>query len=188
MSQTRENKLAVREKLISEKPINVFVSVGNTTDPNQEAFIAAIEKHLRDNGLNPRTIGRSDFSSIQPLKFIEQVMQECYGTLVLAFERVLIKKGLERGTEPISNTKLPSVWNQVEAGMAYVLKHPLMVIVENGIRAEGILEFGYDWYVQRVDVNPLIVEDQEFKGVFEDWKERVTENYLNKNNKTIQNG
>ncbi len=57
--------------------------------------------------------------------------------------------------------------------MAYVLGHPLLVIVENGARDEGLLETGYDWYVQRVDLDPATFGKKQFIGVFADWKRRV---------------
>jgi hypothetical protein len=70
---------------------------------------------------------------------------------------------------------IPTVWNQIEPSMAYVLGHPLLVIVENGIRSEGLLETGYDWYVQWVDINDSTIQKREFLGVFADWKKRVEE-------------
>lgn len=157
--------------------VDVFLSFGRTSTPEQEAFVSAIEQYLHQNGLTPRAIGRSEFSSLQPLKFIEQVMRQCSGTVVLAFERVHIEQGIERqGSEdeaPIRYQKLPTVWNQIEAAMAYVLGHPLLVIVEKGLRNEGLLEFGYDWFVQWVKIDPSIVQSREFIGVFADWKKRV---------------
>ncbi len=169
--------------------IDVFISVGRTATPEQEAFVSAVEAYLQENGLNPRALGRSDFSSLQPLKFIEQVMNECSGTVVLAFERIHVVEGVELdGSEdekPLVNAKVPTVWNQIEAAMAYVLKQPLLVIVEKGLRNEGLLEFGYDWYVQWVKIDPAIVEGREFMGVFEDWKKRVITYHQSKENNDV---
>ncbi|NTW50217.1 MAG: hypothetical protein HGB19_10915 [Chlorobiales bacterium] len=107
-------------------------------------------------------------------------MNECAGTVVIAFERVRIVDGIDRRgsseEKNISNQILPTVWNQIEAAMAYVLGHPLLVIVENGARDEGLLEAGYDWYVQRVDLDPAIFAKKQFIGVFADWKRRVEDN------------
>lgn len=156
---------------------NIFVSVGRASTPEQEKFISAIEQYLRDNGFEPRIVGRTVFSSLQPLKFIEQLMHECSGTIIIAFERIYIQEGTEkRGSEAekvMRDTKLPTVWNQIEAAMAYVLGHPLLVIVENGIRSEGLLETGYDWYMQWVKLDASTLNTREFSGVFGDWKSRV---------------
>jgi hypothetical protein len=171
--------------------IDVFVSVGiNSKRPEYEKFISEVEQFLRDNGLNPRTVGRSDFSSGQPLKLIEQVMNECSGTIVIAFERIHIEKGLDkRGSSAenlLSNVNIPTVWNQIEPSMAYVLGHPLLVIVQNGLRSEGLLETGYDWYVQWVDIDNSTLQKREFLGVFANWKKRVEE-YKSNDKKTVGN-
>jgi hypothetical protein len=163
--------------------IDVFISVGSNSKPEHEKFISEIEQFLRDNGLNSRAVGRTDFSAIQPLKFIEQVMNECSGTVVIAFERIHIERGFEkRGSNAeklLSNVKISTVWNQIEPSMAYVLGHPLLVIVENGLRSEGLLETGYDWYVQWVDIDASTLQKREFLGVFADWKKRVEDYKIN---------
>lgn len=159
--------------------IDVFMSVGRTSTPKQEAFVAAVEQYLRDNGLNPRCVGRTDFSSLQPLKFIEQLMGQCSGTIIIAFERVHISDGVDkRGSsteKQIKDQNVATVWNQIEAAIAYILGHPLMVIVEEGLRSEGLLETGYDWYVQWAELEASELHAREFAGVFNDWKKRVEE-------------
>jgi hypothetical protein len=76
--------------------IDVFVSVGRTSTHKQEEFISSIEQYMRGAGLNPRTVGRNDFSSKQPLVFISELMRECSGTVIIAFERIYIGNGIER--------------------------------------------------------------------------------------------
>lgn len=168
--------------------IDVFISVGSTKKPEQEEFIQAVEQFLRDNGLNPRCVGRTDFSSVQPLKFIEKIMGQCSGTVIIALERIHIQNGLEkRGSEAekvLTDVNVSTVWNQIEAGMAYLLGHPLLVVVERGLRKEGLLEPGYDWYIQSVDLGDSTLHSREFAGVFADWKRRVDEFYENKDKRS----
>jgi hypothetical protein len=64
--------------------------------------------------------------------------------------------------------------------MAYTLEHPLFVMVEYGLKYEGLLEKGYDWYVKGVTLEDDIMEDREFLGVFADWKQRVEEYHTQK--------
>jgi hypothetical protein len=73
----------------------------------------------------------------------------------------------------IADLRLPTVWNQIEAALGYSRGHPLLVICENGLRSEGLLEKGYDWYVQWLDIDPREVDTREFREVFDDSKERV---------------
>jgi hypothetical protein len=157
--------------------IDVFLSVGRTATPQQEEFVRSVENCLVSRGLLPRTVGRTEFSSVQPLKRVEELMNECFGTVVVAFERTYIGDGCElRGSpseEVVKNAALPTPWNQIEAAMAYVLRQPILVITERGLRGGGLIEKGYDWYVLPVDMTPDACRSKEFLGVIDDWKKRV---------------
>ena len=159
----------------------IFLSVGKTSTKEQEDFVAAVEDYFRSYGLLPQTVGRTYFSSIQPLKAVDDLMRQCCGTVIIAFERIHIEVGTEkRGSleeRHLENDALPTVWNQIEAAMAYTLGHPLLVIIEQGLRSEGLLERGYDWYVNWVHLTNTVLTEREFQGVFEDWKRRVDEFY-----------
>ena len=127
-------------------PIDVFVSAGRTSTPEQENFVSAVEQHLRNNGLIPRCLGRNDFSSEQPLKAISKLMNQCCGTVVIGFERTYIQRAIEcrrgKNERAIEQQGLPSVWNQVEAAMAYDREQPLLLVLEEGLKSEGLLESG----------------------------------------------
>lgn len=159
--------------------IKVFLSVGRVSTPRQEDFVRGIETYLEANNLQPQTVGRTYFSSKQPLVTINELMAQCSGTIVVAFERLMINAAVERrGSDKetlLKDVRLPTVWNQIEATIAYARGHPLLVIVESGLKGEGLLQYGYDWYVQEVDVNNLVLTSREFIGVFADWKRRVEE-------------
>jgi len=124
--------------------IDIFLSVGRSSTAQQEAFVTALENAPRVSGLNPRTVGRSDFSSKAPLKRISEVLDQCHGTVVTAFERthaplVIDRPGSDAESE-ISDVRLPTVWNQIEAAMSYSRGLPLLVVVEHDLRDEGLLE------------------------------------------------
>ncbi len=157
--------------------IDVFMSVGRASRPSQEQFITAVEDLLPTEGLNCRAVGRSDFSSKQPLRHVQELMHLCRGTVIVAFERLYVAEGEERRgsqqAEPVRQEILPTVWNQIEAAMAYLLNQPLLVIVEEGSRNEGLLEAGYDWCVLKMKIDAASVNSREFRGVFSDWVKRV---------------
>lgn len=69
--------------------------------------------------------------------------------------------------------QLPTVWNQIEAAMSYSRGLPLLVVVEDGLRDEGLLESRYDWYVQRVSLTTDALATTEFRGVLADWATQV---------------
>lgn len=159
----------------------VFLSVGRTFHDRQEQFVINMERFLEANGVMPRTVGRNYFSNQQPLKSVAELMRQCSGAVILALERVHIKEAVEkRGSpqeKPIQAINLPTVWNQIEAAMAYALDLPLFVVVENEIRSEGLLEVGYDWYVNSVSLDQPIFSDPQFLGIFNDWKAHVQERH-----------
>ena len=159
--------------------LNVFVSVGGTSTDQQEAFVRAVEDRLRSEGLIPHTVGRNTFSADAPLKTVTQLLDNCSGAVVIALEREYFPNGVEKRSgpneTPLVDIKLPTPWNQIEAAMSYSRGLPLMVIVEQGIRAEGLLERGYDWYVQMVKPDPAALTTSEFNGVLSDWKAKLTQ-------------
>jgi hypothetical protein len=156
---------------------NIFLSVGRPHTDKQEKLIQSIETFLKANGLNPQTVGRTYFANQQPLKSIEELLQQSSGIIVLALERTFVHSAVERQNSPqkkeILEVKLPSVWNQIEAAIAYAHGLPLMVLAEHGVKSEGLIEPGYDWYVKWFNVDEVLFDDMEFNGIFESWKKNV---------------
>lgn len=157
----------------------IFVSVGGTATERQEQFVRAVEERLRAEGLLPQTVGRNTFSADAPLKAVGQLLDECAGVVVIALERSWFAAGLDkRGgarERALGETRLATPWNQIEAAMAYSRGLPLMVIVEEGVKAEGLLERGYDWYVQTLPVDPAALSQVEFNGVLASWKGKLVQ-------------
>jgi hypothetical protein len=157
--------------------LNVFVSVGGTATEQQEAFVRAVEDRLRSEGLVPHTVGRNTFSADAPLKTVMELLDKCSGTVVIALERSYFASGTEKRGGPketaLTDVKLPTPWNQIEAAMAYARSLPLMVIVESGLKSEGLLERGYDWYVQWVKPEAATLTSNEFNGVLASWKQKM---------------
>ena len=159
--------------------IDVFISAGRPFNSSQEEFLSALEEYLRANGLNPRAVGRNEFPHKSPLKFIDGVMSECCATVVVAFERLHVNEGIERRgskeEKALKSENIATAWNQIEAAMAYTKGHPLFVLVENGCRTDGLLESGYDWYVQRISVSRETLNSKVFVGAFNNWKNEVAQ-------------
>ena len=157
--------------------MDVFVSVATGLNKKQEEFVSAIEARLRAVGLNPYTIGRNTFDDEAPLRAVTKLMDRCSGAVVIALERYRFPEGIERpGSDlatPLSNTSLPTAWNQIEAAMAYGRKLPLLVVVDKQLRCDGLLEKGNDWYVQAVAVEPASLNSPEFLGVLDSWRGRL---------------
>jgi hypothetical protein len=154
-------------------PINVFLSVGRPFCAAQEAFTSSIEDHLKQNGFRPRTVGRSDFTHTKPLQLIDRLLDQCAAVLIVAFERTVIERGFDRRgsseqTE-LADQRLPTPWNQIESALAYAKRLPILVVKEDGLRAEGLLEPGYDWYVHSTPLSAQFVSTPQFQGTFKSW-------------------
>jgi hypothetical protein len=159
--------------------LNVFVSVGGTATEQQEAFVRAVEDRLRSEGLVPHTVGRNTFSADAPLKTVTELLDRCSGTVVIALERSYFASGTEKRGGPkesaLADIRLPTPWNQIEAAMAYARGLPLLLVVEAGLKSEGLLERGYDWYVQWVKPEAAALNTNEFNGVLASWKRKMVE-------------
>jgi hypothetical protein len=163
--------------------INVFLSVGRTSTAVQEQFVTALEEHLIANDLSHQTVGRTVYTIKPPLQSITECMRDCNGAIILAFERIYVQNGFEkRGGEEesvLTAAKISTVWNQIEAAIAYMLGLPLLVLVEHGVKQEGLLEKGNEWYVQPITLASTTFSKREFKGIFADWKKHVEEHQNN---------
>jgi hypothetical protein len=157
--------------------LNVFISVGGTATDEQEIFVSAIEDRLRSENLIPNTVGRNKFSADSPLKTINELMNECSGTIIIALERTYFPTGFEKrgGLKEmkLTETKIATPWNQIEAAMAYSKEQPLLLIIEEGLKSEGLLEKGYDWYIMWVKPDKSSLTTSEFNGVLSSWKNKV---------------
>lgn len=155
----------------------IFLSIGRTENKQHQQLVETVESYLKMNDLLPQTVGRTYFSSKQPLVAIKELMHECAGSIIMAYERTHLVEAIEkRGSSQeahLQGLNLPTVWNQIEAAMAYTLGHPLMVMVEDGLKYEGLLEKGYDWYVMHIKPDVNLLASDEFQMVFTDWKRRV---------------
>lgn len=157
--------------------MDVFVSVGTGLNPQQEAFVNAVEARLRTLGLTPCTIGRNTFSTDAPLNAVNELMDRCVGAVVIAVERYFFEGGRERrGSDrekPLAAAAFPTSWNQIEAAMAFGRELPLLVLVDDQLHCDGLLEKGNDWYVFAMPLEPAGLNSTAFAGLLENWRAKV---------------
>ena len=155
----------------------VYISVGSATTPSQAEAAETIFRSLEAAGLSPRQMEKNEWSSEQPLRAIWHVIEECDGVVVIAFSRYRFDSGAERqkdGSEKqLKETRITTVWNQIEAAMGYTRTLPLLVVAENGCLEEGLLEGRYDWKVYWTDFTRDRLQSDAFMGYLESWKRLV---------------
>src|SRR5271165_4909252 len=109
--------------------MKVFLSVGATYSDDQERFVQAFEAFLSQHGCERLTVGRGSYSAKQPILQTRDLMETVEAVVVIAFTRLLVVKAVEKpgssSQKEIIETKYPTIWNQLEASMAFRLKKPL---------------------------------------------------------------
>nr|VFK22133.1 MAG: hypothetical protein BECKMB1821G_GA0114241_100165 [Candidatus Kentron sp. MB]VFK27749.1 MAG: hypothetical protein BECKMB1821I_GA0114274_100467 [Candidatus Kentron sp. MB]VFK74419.1 MAG: hypothetical protein BECKMB1821H_GA0114242_100467 [Candidatus Kentron sp. MB] len=130
--------------------ISVFLSYPKPHRYAQQKFVERLEEYLRMRGLEPRTLGVTDYDMDAPLKAIRRLMLESNGLITIAFRRSLITEVKIRANADIGEVEesqmrdvwLTSPYCQIEPAMAYQLGLPVLVLREAGVIQEGLLEKG----------------------------------------------
>lgn len=159
--------------------MKVFLSVGATYSEAQERFVSAFESFLGQNGCERLTVGRGNYSARQPILQARDLMATADAVVVLAFTRVEVKRAVERPDSPeakeVKNARYPTVWNQLEAAMAFGMKIPLLVIIEEGLHREAMLKDRLEFRALITPLEPGYFQTSEFKGIFADFKRIASE-------------
>ena len=96
---------------------------------------------------------------------------------MIAFERYRIIDGVEKPDSPeqirIRSQIEPTVWNHLEAAMAYANDLPMLVLVERGVHRQGMLSKRFEWNATEIDTDPQLVKQDAFRQVVDDWLGRV---------------
>lgn len=172
-----------------ENPYCIFVSCGTPYNDTQETFLAAVEAQLKLYNCEPQTVGRSKFSTRQPVQTARDLIAECDGAMVIAFERTLIVEGVEKpnSTSPsaVNNETHSTVWNQMEAAMAYACQAPILTIVQKGVKRQGMLSKRLEWGAIECEIDTEMLRGEEFRQVFADWFSRVRKHKEAASNRTV---
>jgi hypothetical protein len=157
--------------------MDVFVSIGSGLSAEQETFVQAIETRLRAEGLAPHTLNRNEWSTLAPLDAVDELMGRCCGVVIIGLERYRFSDGIERHGSDLQHqtgsVRLATPWNQIEAALAYSKRLPLLVIVDEQLKADGLLEPGHNWHVARVPVRAESLQTLSFNGLLKDWQSRM---------------
>jgi hypothetical protein len=132
--------------------ILVFLSRAEPYRDGQRAFLGELCTHLRGHGLDPRTVGETDFD-MSGLSAIRGLLMQSHGLVSVAFRRMLVEDGQDRPDPDVSLTRsqkvplekptwLTTPWCHMETAMAYQMGLPILLLVEKGVRLEGVLEGG----------------------------------------------
>ena len=165
--------------------IPVFLSFPKAHLSSQQAFIDRLISTLRARGLEPRTLGVSDYDMQAPLKGIRRLLLESNGLICLAFRRALAPQLVMRSGADLPGVKsstvtdvwLTSPYCQVEPAMALHLGLPILVFREAGVLADGILEKGVlGAYMPEFDLSiglDAYFASEEFTQLLAQWEGQI---------------
>lgn len=117
--------------------IPIFVSAPSTLSPAQDVTYKQVCRLIESEGFERRALGRTDYPSEYPLKEVLLIARNCYGGMILGFSQADAKTVTFKPGTPVEKTvrdaKFPTAWNNLEAGILFALRKPLMVFHEAGV-------------------------------------------------------
>jgi hypothetical protein len=75
--------------------ISIFISRATPFNEMQHYFLSAVTRYLRSRGLEPRTIGDTDYGK-DPMAHIRGVMMDCNGLIGIDIRRFHVIRGVDR--------------------------------------------------------------------------------------------
>lgn len=133
----------VREKEIAVR--DIFVSKPSALTEHQQGFWQQMSTRLKERSLRLRTLGTTDYSNVAPIGAVKELMNQCRGAVILGFAQMRVIEGVSKeGTEKqeaLTEKLLPTPWNHIEAGMAFALGLPVLVVKEAGVGG-GVFDLG----------------------------------------------
>ena len=103
---------------------SVLLSYPKPYSEKQKQFIERVVSYLENRGLQPRTLGVTDYDMDAPLTAIRRLLLESNGLIAIAFRRSLIVKeagkpdsDIGENTYDLANQWLTSPYCQIEPAM-----------------------------------------------------------------------
>jgi hypothetical protein len=171
--------------------IPVFVSTPKSYLQAQEDFVTEVENSLSNRGLQPVTLGRSEYDINAPLVAIRRLMGGCCGLICIGLRRTHIAEGTDRPNSDIGEAATPrkgswlsSPYCQIEPAMAYQIGLPILLWREKGVTAEGIFDRGAAGLsMPEFDLSaPPQLTDQPWSQPLDMWVDMVRSVHRNRGN------
>jgi hypothetical protein len=169
----------------SQMKIPVFVSAPTQLSRTQQNVYNGIVELLDGLNLEKRALGRTDYPTEAPLREVLRLIRKCSGGLVLGFiQSAAPKVTLRPGTDEEStkdNVVYPTPWNQLEAGIMFSARLPILVFREEGVSG-GIFDNGVsDVFIHKMpSIKEIHSKNPAFSDVILKWQAEVrTSHYKN---------
>lgn len=162
--------------------IPVFVSAPTALSPDQKGSYAFLLELLENEGLEQRTLGQTDFGVDCPLNEVYSIARHCSGGMILGYEQMHAPHVESKRETPHSATlkdvSFPTPWNNLEAGLLFGLKLPLLVFRQKGVIG-GVFDLGVsNIFIQDLPACvPSPKQASQIGIVVKHWASKVRETY-----------
>ena len=165
--------------------IPVFLSSPTHLNNDQNKSRNVIIDILEELQIEPRALGRTDYPKDLPLKEVYAIAKHCHGGVILGFEQFQATIGIwKRNTKQEMNisdgksVSFPTPWNQLEAGILFGLRLPLLIFREKEVYG-GVFDVGTsEVFVHEIPPpRPSDDKQRELKEVFLKWHTEVSRHY-----------
>lgn len=84
--------------------------------------------------------------------------------MVVAFERTRTLHALDKPGSPsqaeVRNEFHPTLWNHMEAAMAYAKNVPILTFVQSGLKRQGMLSDRFEWTAIDAHLTPNLLRTE----------------------------
>jgi uncharacterized protein YjbI with pentapeptide repeats len=152
-----------------DDPQRVFLSQSAALNADQQAIVDRVIRLIEDGGADVVRLQRDAYPPSGSLAEIRRLMGGCSAVAIVGLCQLHVARGMLRpGTpeeSPVRDMSIATPWNQIEAGMAFALDLP-MLVVRSKLGNEGV--FG-----MRNDASTLTVVDVDECGDLATFDEAV---------------
>lgn len=157
---------------------DIFLSRPNWVSPEFRQGVENFLHFLESHDLQPHTIGSTDYPTKAPLDDVIELIGKCKGAIILGLPQIRVETGYLKDKSVPAETKstllLPTEWNHIEAGLAYAMERPLLVIHHDGV-SRGVFDRGaISSFIYAVNMSdpswPMLPQ---IVGAIKKWKQDV---------------
>lgn len=158
---------------------DIFVSRPSTRNESQEEFLEHLDGLLQQRELRPVVVGQTEYPNGAPINAVRDRMESCEGAIILGLEQLHVVDGRDKPgsdeEEHVEDVHLPTPWNHIEAGMAFMLDLPMLIIKEEGVEG-GVFDVGNsDRFIHQAAMTTDWLDSQQFSQPFNSWHEEIVQ-------------
>jgi hypothetical protein len=160
---------SVQSSVSQVRPRRIYLSLPTERSDREEMVLDKVKRTLEEEDLIPEVHDPSEYPTSGQISEVRRRLSSCCGAVIFGFDDSKSSGDLDREENSVVSNKLrqPTPWNHLEAGIAFALELPLLVLVgahgKRGIFDETISEHSIDY----LPLDDLISASSE--GMLRNW-------------------